>query len=91
MSVPTLSPPDFCKSFTIECDASEVAIRGVVTQEFDGFENVITYASRSLSPAERINTVSEKKLLAIIFFVMKNSEVLLKVHILKYKLTMLIC
>lgn len=67
VSAPVLCPPDFSKVFTIQCDASAVAVGGVLVQELEGSERVIAYASRSLSRSERNYTVSERELLAVLF------------------------
>lgn len=65
--VSILYPPDFPKSFTIQTDASGVAVGGILTQEVEGVERIIAYASRSLSKSEINFSVLEKELLAVIF------------------------
>lgn len=71
VSAPILTSPDFDKQFTIQCDASDVGVGGVLTQEIDGQERVIAYASRSLSRAERNYSVTERELLSLIFLLEK--------------------
>lgn len=42
---PILVSPDFSKQFSIQCDANEVAVGGILTQEIDGVERIIAFAS----------------------------------------------
>lgn len=67
VSDPILTSPDFGLPFTIQCDASATGVGGVLTQEQNGQERVIAYASRSLSRAERNYSVTERELLGLIF------------------------
>lgn len=71
VSAPILRSPDFNETFTIQCDASNVGVGGVLTQEINGEERVIAYCSRSLSRAERNYTVTERELLELIFWLEK--------------------
>lgn len=71
VSSPVLSQPDFSQPFTIQCDASNTGLGGVLTQVLDGEEKVIAYASRSLSRAERNYSVTERECLAVIFSIEK--------------------
>lgn len=70
-TAPVLTNPDFSKLFTIQTDASDVAVGSVLTQGEGDDERVIAYASRSLSKAERSYTTTERELLSIIFSVNK--------------------
>ncbi|KAK9731646.1 RNase H-like domain found in reverse transcriptase [Popillia japonica] len=67
VSAPILRSPDFSKSFTIQCDASDTGVGGVLTQVSDGEEVVIAFCSRSLSKAERNYSVTERELVALLF------------------------
>lgn len=71
VSAPILRSPDFSKPFSIQCDASDTGLGGVLTQEIDGEEVVIAFASRSLSRCERNYAVTEKECLAVIFSIEK--------------------
>lgn len=66
---PTLAHPDFTKEFILDTDASDFAIGAVLSQEFDGKEHVIAYASKSLSKAERKYCVTRKELYALVHFI----------------------
>ena len=55
--------------FTLQTDASDYTIAGVLTQVFDGEEHPIYFVSRTLSKAERNYTVTEKECLAVLWSV----------------------
>ena len=65
---PILAMPDFTKEFTLDCDASGTAIGAVLSQNFDGKERPIAYASRTLTKSERKYCVTRRELLAIVYF-----------------------
>ena len=48
-----ISYPDFTKPFLIHCDASQLGLGAVLYQQQGGERKVISFASRTLSPAEQ--------------------------------------
>ena len=48
-----MSYPDFEKPFVVHCDASEIGLGAVLYQKVDEQLKVISYASRTLTPAEK--------------------------------------
>ena len=66
---PILAYPDNNGKFTLDTDASAYGIGAVLSQEQDGKERVIAYASRTLSKTERNYCVTMKELLAVVYFV----------------------
>ena len=69
VSSPILAHPDFSKKFILDTDASNEAIGAVLSQEIDGKERPIAFASRTLTKPERRYCVTRKELLAVVFFV----------------------
>ena len=62
-SAPILGHPDFEKNFILEVDASFLGLGAVLSQQQDGKNVVISYASRSLRTHERnMNNYSSRKL-----------------------------
>lgn len=58
--------PDHTKPSAIACDASDVVIGAVLTQETNGEEHPIAYFSQKLSASERKYSVTEQECLAVI-------------------------
>lgn len=67
---PILAHPDFKVPFihVLDTDASDQAIGAVLSQNVDGKECVIAYASRTLTKCERRYCVTRKELLAVVYF-----------------------
>lgn len=72
---PVLRFPDYSKSFKLETDASLSAIGGILSN--DGSEGAIQYMSRTLNPAERNYSTTERELLAIIFCLQQARHMIL--------------
>ena len=53
MSSNVIAFPDYEKPFFINCDASNHGLGTVIYQRQDGVDRVISYASRTLSDAEK--------------------------------------
>jgi hypothetical protein len=65
MSEPILANTDFSFPFKIQCDASDIGVSGILTQNFTDGEHSIAYFSRKLTAQERKFTTTEKECLAV--------------------------
>lgn len=76
IQAPVLAIPDFSKKFTVQCDASDHSISGVISQFNDeaGVDQPIAFASRKLRGAELNYTTTEKECLAVIFSLEKFGQ-----------------
>ena len=52
-----MSFPDFEKSFVLHCDASELGLGAVLYQKQGNKLKVISYASKTSTPAQKISYV----------------------------------
>ena len=69
LTPPVLAFPDYHKQFILDTDASQDGIGAILSQSSEGREQVIAYASRSLSKVERKYCVTRKELLAVVTFI----------------------
>jgi hypothetical protein len=67
-TAPLLAMPNQDDKFILDCDASQCAIGGVLSQIQDGEEHPIAYASRKLSKSEVNYCVTRKEALAVVYF-----------------------
>ena len=74
---PVLSLPRDEGKFILDTDASDCSIGAVLSQEQDGEEKVLAYASRLYSKAERNYCVTRKELLAVVYFMKQFRQYLL--------------
>ena len=66
-NAPIMSTPNFNELFILELDACEYGLGAVLAQEYNKRKFVIAYASRTLSPAERNYSATEREALAIVW------------------------
>ena len=59
IQAPVLSYSDFTKPFTIYTDAFKIGLGAILSQEQEGKERVISYASWSLNSAEKNYMVTD--------------------------------
>jgi len=68
ITAPVLTYPEFSKPFQLLCDASTTGVGVVLAQQTeDGTEQVIAYASKTLSAAQRNWTTTERECFAIVY------------------------
>lgn len=67
IKAPILTCPDFSQEFIISCDASGVGLGTVLSQQGHLGEQVVAYASRTLSKCEQKYSATECECLAVIW------------------------
>ena len=67
MTAPVLAFPRSDAEFIVDCDASDYGLRAVISQEQDGSERVIAYASRVLDNRERRYSTTKKEMLGMVY------------------------
>jgi len=70
-SSPVLATPDFSREFTIQTDASNYGVGAVLSQQVDGIDHPIAYASKTLTKAQRNYSVTERECLGVLFGIEK--------------------
>jgi len=78
ISSPKLAMPNDTDPFLLDTDACDVSIGAVLSQVQNGLEQVIAYASRSLSKPERNYCVTKKELLVIVCYTKTFQQYLLE-------------
>lgn len=71
MAAPTLSYLYFSLPFVLQTDASSVGLGAVLTQNVGNTEQIIAFASCSLSDAEKRYSVTEQECLAVVWAIQK--------------------
>lgn len=71
ISAPVLVSPRYDLPFTVQCDASDSSVAGVLTQNFDGGEHVIAYVGQKLNASQKKYFACEKELLAVLVCIEK--------------------
>ena len=66
-SAPVLMLPNFNHDFILDVDASGNGLGAILSQEVNGCEQVVAYASRALTKAERRYCATRRELLALVW------------------------
>ena len=66
-SAPILAFPDFTEAFILDADASSCGLGAVLAQSTGGKEQVVAFASRTLTKAERRYCATRREMLALVW------------------------
>jgi len=80
ISAPVLSMPMDGACYYLDCDASGTGLGVVLSQDHDGVEVVIAYASRTLTQPEQNYDVTHRELLPVVFGLQTFRQYLLGRH-----------
>jgi hypothetical protein len=69
VEAPVLTHPDWNLPFILQTDASDVAIAAVLAQRQGDQEKVVAFASKTLQPAERNYSATERECLAVVHWI----------------------
>jgi transposase InsO family protein len=67
ISAPILRNPDFSKPFIVQCDASDLGVGAILTQD----DQVVAFMSKKLTSTERKYSATERECLAVLYAVEK--------------------
>jgi hypothetical protein len=84
ISAPIIQPPDWHLPFEITCDASDYAVRAVLSQSKDKNHYAISYASKTLTRPQLNYVTTEKELLAVVFAIEKFTSYLVGTKVIVY-------
>src|SRR6218665_44187 len=76
-TAPVLTLPRDGAPYTLDCDASDIGLGAVLSQNIDREERVIAYGSRLFSTAERNYCVTRRELLVVVYFTQLYRQYLL--------------
>jgi hypothetical protein len=84
ISAPIIQPPDWHLPFVIMCDASDYAVRAVLSQSKDKKHYAISYASKTLTGPQLNYATMKKELLVVVFAIEKFRSHLVSAKVIVY-------